>query len=123
MAQPGERLLLQLPHSFTAKTQLFPQLLQRARGLLSQAVPTYDHLVKMAGELVDQVVQGIQAQFPVQFRRRVRHDPRCGHLLYRNIAVSAQFLGPAMNVAVDGYPSVSGKGCPPPRVIALERVP
>jgi hypothetical protein len=56
MAQPGERLLLELPQPFAAETQLLAQGLQRARRLLTQPVPTDDHSTKTPGKLVDQIV-------------------------------------------------------------------
>ena len=58
MAQPGQRLLLELPHPFAAEAQLLPQFLQRARRLLSQTIPTDDHLPQTFGKLTDQIVQG-----------------------------------------------------------------
>ena len=81
MAQPSERLLLELPHPFTGEAQLLPQLLQRARRLLSQPIPTDDHLVKSLGQPTDQVEQDVPYQTRFHLRRRVRHDPRRWHLL------------------------------------------
>ena len=48
---------------------------------------------------------------------------RLGISCHQNIGVLAQFLGPAMNLAADSHPGVGGKGCPPRRVIALDRAP
>ena len=112
MAQPSQRLLLKLPHPFAAEAQLLPQLLQRARRLLSQTIPADDHLTKTLRKLTDQNVQDAFGEFPLYFLSRVWYGPRCWYLLQPDIGVSAQFLGPPMNLTTNSHPCVSGKGAP-----------
>jgi hypothetical protein len=53
MAQPGQRLLLELPHPFFAEAQFLPQFLQGAGRVLSETVPADDYPAQTFGKSSD----------------------------------------------------------------------
>jgi hypothetical protein len=89
MAQPGQRLLLELPYSFAAEAQFLPQFFECAGRVLSETIPANDYSAKTFGKLTNQFVQGPCGQFLVEFLSEVRHDIRGWHLRQTNIGVSA----------------------------------
>ena len=66
MAQPGERLLLELSHPLAAEAQLLSQLIQRAQRLHSKTISSNDDPAHLFGKLIDQIVQGMDDHLPLQ---------------------------------------------------------
>ena len=65
MAQPGQRLLLQLAHPFGGQTERISHLLQGAKGMVAQTIAGHDDPLQAVGQLAEKCRQSFAYQDPI----------------------------------------------------------